>query len=96
MALRLVTTPRGVCLPVKVVPGSSRTRLAGQLDGALKVTIAAPPEKGAANKTLLRLLADTLGVRLGQLGILRGQASSQKLVLIKGLSEAEVALKLES
>ena len=38
-----------VLLPVKVVPKSSRDKIVGELDGALKITVAAAPEKGAAN-----------------------------------------------
>ncbi|MBC8378073.1 MAG: DUF167 domain-containing protein, partial [Planctomycetes bacterium] len=44
-------------LTVKVVPGSSRTEIAGTLDGMLKIRVAAPPEKGKANKALLAFIA---------------------------------------
>jgi uncharacterized protein YggU (UPF0235/DUF167 family) len=41
-----------VLLTVKVVPASSITRIAGMLENILKVKVAAPPEKGKANKAL--------------------------------------------
>ena len=41
----------GVVFQVKVVPGSSRTAIAGQLDGMLKIKAAAPPEKAPGNAT---------------------------------------------
>ena len=53
----------GVIFKVKVVPGSSRTVIAGVLGGMLKVKIAAPPEKGKANKALIDFLAGKLGLK---------------------------------
>ena len=47
---------------MKVVPGASRTRLAGQLGDALKVAVAAPPEAGKANAALIELLAQVFAV----------------------------------
>ena len=46
----------GVQLTVKVVPGSSRTEIAGMHDAMLKIKIAAVAEKGKANKALLESL----------------------------------------
>ena len=51
-----------VLIPVKVVPKSSRDRVVGELDGSLKVTVSAAPEKGAANRAVCKLIAKTLGV----------------------------------
>ena len=42
-------TEGGLVFSVKVVPGSSRTQLAGVLDGAIKIKVSAPAEKGKAN-----------------------------------------------
>ncbi len=53
----------GVLVTVRVQPGAQRTQVVGTLaDGSLKVRLKAPPEKGEANKELVRLLAETYGV----------------------------------
>jgi len=52
-----------VLLPVKVVPGASRTRCLGELDGRAKIAVAAPPEAGKANKALVAFLAGLLGLK---------------------------------
>jgi len=39
---------------VKVIPNSAKTEIKGEMaDGTLKIAVAAPPEKGKANATLL-------------------------------------------
>ncbi len=48
----------GVEFEVKAVPGSSRTAVAGEYDAKLRVNVAAPPEKGKANKMLVEFLAE--------------------------------------
>ncbi len=81
-------------LAVKVVPRSSRDAIAGWLGVALKVRVAAPPERGRANKAVERLLAKTLGLRPEQVRVVRGMTSERKIVEIAGLSEAEILERL--
>jgi len=78
-----------VLLPVKVVPGASRTRCLGELDGRLKVAVASPAEGGRANKALVAFLAKRLGVRAVDICLTTGQASPLKLLRIVG-AEANV------
>ncbi len=82
----------GVILAVKVVPGSSRTSIAGQLDGMIKIKISAPPEKGKANQSLIEFLAKQLGVKKNQIEIIAGSANPVKRVKILNIS-AEKVLK---
>jgi uncharacterized protein (TIGR00251 family) len=88
--LELTRTPEGIIVPLKVVPGASRDRIAGALGGTLKITIAAPPEKGKANRAVVRLLADALGVRPNQIEVVRGLASPNKSVLIRDTNEETI------
>ena len=70
-------------LKVKVVPGSSRTAIAGEMaDGTLKVNIAAPPEKGRANDALCALLAAHYRVPRNRVTIIAGHGNPRKLVRI--------------
>ena len=83
----------GVVFVVKVVPGSSgSTRICGQLDGMLKVKVAAPPEKGKANQCLLRFVAKELGLKKNAVSIVSGKTNPVKQVRISGIS-AETFLK---
>lgn len=73
----------GIELALKVVPGASRSALAGPLGDRLKVRVAAPPEKGQANRALVKLLRAWLGVR--DVAIVAGQGSAEKTVRIAGV-----------
>ncbi len=85
-ALALVATPGGVQLDVKVVPGASRTKIAGVLGTALKLAVAAPPEGGKANAAVIKLLAATFGVKRGEVAIVSGHTQPHKRVVVAGLT----------
>ena len=80
----------GVLVPVKVVPGASRSRVVGILDGALKVAVAAPPEKGKANKALIKILAEAFDLPKNRVSIEQGQSSHHKIVLLHGADAGQV------
>lgn len=83
-----------VKLPIKVVPGSSRSGIAGWLGDTLRVRVTAPPERGKANAAVEDLLREVLGLSAGQAKIVAGGSSPRKLVEIVGLSETEVRRRL--
>jgi hypothetical protein len=86
--------PRGVTLNLVVQPRASRTELAGEQDGALKVRLAAPPVDGAANAELIAFLSKQLRVRKRDFEILSGERSRRKVVLVIGLGAREAATRL--
>ena len=85
----------GVVFAVKVVPGSSRTAVAGLLNGMLKIRVTAPAEKGKANKCLLRFISSQLGVRNSAVNIVTGQTSSVKEIRVLGISKLVLTEKLK-
>jgi len=88
------THPAGALLAIKVVPGASREKIVGPLGDRLKVTVRKPPEKGEANRAVCILLAEALGIRVGEIEVLRGGTRPQKDVLVRGLTPAEVRRRL--
>ncbi|MFW6061695.1 MAG: DUF167 domain-containing protein [Planctomycetota bacterium] len=82
-------------LPVKAVPGASRDKIAGVLGDALKVTVSAAPEKGKANKALVKFLAKTLDVDRRAITLIAGETSPNKQFRIDGLSVAALRSRLE-
>lgn len=76
--------------PVRVVPRASRSELAGEHGGALKVRVAAPPVEGAANDELARLLAKTFGVAAREVEVISGHASKTKRVRVHGAKASDL------
>lgn len=85
----------GVSLVVKVVPGSSRTEIAGAHDSMLKMKIAAPPEKGKANKMLIEFLAKRLNIKKNDIIIESGQTNPIKHVRLEGVAKKDVEKLLD-
>lgn len=80
--IRIREEDNAVLLPVKVVPGASRTRCLGEWDGRARIAVAAPPESGKANKALLEFLARQLDIKRNALAIEAGTSSPIKTVRI--------------
>ena len=81
---------KGVLITVKIVPGSSRTESAGMHGQMYKFKIAAPPEKGKANKMLVAFLAEELGIKKNAVQIKNGKTSCVKQVLLRGVTKQDV------
>lgn len=79
---------------VKVVPGASRTRIAGRLGDAIKIQVSAAPEKGKANAAVIDLLAETLGIHRNQIELVSGQTQPRKTFRILGLDQIAVNTRL--
>ncbi len=78
----------GCALELLVQPRASRTRVAGEHDGRLKIQLAAPPVDGEANAALVQFLAGALRVRKADVIVVRGEAGRRKTVRIAGVSAA--------
>jgi uncharacterized protein (TIGR00251 family) len=81
-------------LHVKVVPGSSRDRVAGRYGDGIKVQVCAPPENGKANKAVVAVLAGALGIKASQVVLVRGQSQPRKVFEIAGMDQAMLEAKL--
>ncbi len=90
----LKPVPGGVEIVVKVVPGSSRERVVGRLGDALKIQVAAPPEKGKANRAVRALVAGLLGVSDGDVEVIAGATSPRKLMRVRGVTVGQVRAAL--
>lgn len=96
MSLKITETSDGLAIKIKVVPGGSRTRIAGLLDDALKINVAAAPEKGKANKELIGFLAKWLDLPKQCLTIVRGEHNVRKEILIRQIDRKTLLSKIQS
>lgn len=83
-----------LCFSVRAIPRASKTEVAGELDGALKLRIASPPVKGAANAEVVRFLAKKFAVSRSDVEIVSGQNSKNKRIMIRNLSQSKFEEKI--
>jgi uncharacterized protein (TIGR00251 family) len=81
---------RGLTFAVRIVPRASRSEIAGEYNGALRIRIAAPPVEGAANRELIRLLARMFNLPQKAVAIVSGAGSKSKIVRIAGADSARL------
>lgn len=81
-------TEKGIILRIRISPNSSSCSVKGIFISAdreefLKVDVVSVPEKGKANKELIKFLAKKLGIAKSNLDIVFGELDRYKRVLIK-------------
>ncbi len=93
-SLELTDTPSGCRIGLRVRAGAHRQGILGVYGPVLKLAVGAAPERGRANRAVLELLAQALGVPARCLRLVSGQTSALKLVLIEGLASTQVRQRL--
>jgi len=81
---------------VRVVPRAARERLVRDCAGGLRAYLTAAPVDGAANRALIALVADRLGVAKRAVELARGERSREKLLCIHGLDPDALERRLAS
>lgn len=84
--LNISQTEDTLRVEIKVQPRSSRNQFAGEVGGALKIKLTAPPVDGEANQALIEFLAGTLKIPKNKIRLVRGDTSRNKLVEIQGIT----------
>ena len=93
--MRIAAIEGGVRFQLLVVPGASRTQIVGEHGGALRIRVAAPPEKGKANAAVCLHLASVLAVKRSDVRIVAGHGNRHKSVTVIGLSAESVRALLD-
>ncbi|WP_058947609.1 DUF167 family protein [Thermococcus sp. 2319x1] len=83
----------GVIIQIYVQPNAKKTEIEGidEWRKRLKVKVKVPPVEGKANKEVVKFFSKLLGA---DVVLLRGEASREKDLLVKGLTAEEVKEKL--
>lgn len=82
--------PDGAIISVRVTPRSGKTAIIGVEGDALRVRVAAAPVDGAANKALMRFMAEAVGVPRSAVTIIAGASSPRKRLLVAGVEARDV------
>ena len=77
----------GIVVSVKVQPNASKDMVVGEHADQLKIAVTVAPEKGKANKTVIKVLSKLLGVKSSDVEILSGETSREKKVFIRNITK---------
>ena len=80
----------GLVVSVKVQPNSSKDRMAGKYAGQIKISVTVAPEKGKANKAVIKLFAKWLGIKSSDIQIISGKTSRDKELFIRNITEEDL------
>lgn len=70
-------------LKIRVTPRSNKSEIVGAMaDGTIKIKLKAPPVNGKANEELVEKLSEHFGVSKGNVKIIKGLSSKNKVVNI--------------
>jgi uncharacterized protein (TIGR00251 family) len=83
------------CIEIKVLPGASTNAVLGVCQGALKIGLHAPPEKGKANQEMIRFLSKVLDIKKSDISIVRGEKARHKLVAFANCTKEEFSAKFK-
>ena len=82
-------TSDGATFAVKVHPHAKKNAVTGELDDALKLSLAAPAVDGRANRACIEFLANLLKVPRSSVTIASGQTSRSNVIRLGGLAAEE-------
>jgi uncharacterized protein (TIGR00251 family) len=93
--ITLHETAEGVTFAVKLQPRARRDAIVGELGGALKLSLTAPPVEGRANQACVEFLSVALQVAKSQVLIVSGESNRRKLIRVNGITAAQLRERLE-
>ena len=76
-----------------MTPRAGSDHVDGVVEGVLRARVAAPAIGGAANQSLVRLLAEELGIARRDVRIVAGAAGRQKLVVVEGVEQDAIVAR---
>lgn len=82
---------------IRLQPGARKDEFCEWMaDGVLKVRVKSKPIEGKANRNLLRFLSRKLKISSGNLEIKTGAKSRNKLIVIRGIEQADLQKRIDA
>jgi len=92
--IEVTSHAEGCVLAVRAQPGARRDAVIGEHNGALKVAVSAPPDKGKANEAIAAVLCAALGLKKTQVELIAGLTSRDKKFLLRGVAPATLVARI--
>ena len=81
-------------IAIHVQPGARKTEVIGLYGEAIKIKVAATPERGIANEALVDFIAERLDIPKNAVKLVRGRTGRSKTIAVEGMTEEEVRVRL--
>lgn len=91
---KITKAEEGAAFAVHVVPQSAENEVVGKHGDALKIRLTDKSASGIANDNLIEFLSEQLDIDQKNIEIAAGQSSSEKMVVVVGLTPVEVENRL--
>ena len=62
----------------------------GEYAEKLKIAVTSPPEKGKANKAIVKTLAKWLNIKTSDIQIISGEKSKDKEIFVRNITEKDI------
>ena len=69
-------------IKIKVIPNASKNEIVEKSSDFIKVKLTATPDRGKANKELIKFLAKELGTSKSKIKIIKGERGREKIIEI--------------
>lgn len=76
-----------------ISPNAAKTQIAGLYGDALKISVKALPQEGAANAELIRFISEQCGLRKQDIEIIHGLTSRRKKIKLPRHNSVELFIK---
>lgn len=91
---KITKAEEGAAIAVHVVPQAKKNEVVGKHGDALKVHLTSRSAGGPANDTLLNFLAEKLNVDRSKIEVAAGENSTEKMVVVVGITPVAVEARL--
>ena len=82
---------------LRVSPGAKGNSVKGLYgDGAIRLSVAAPPVDGKANAEVEKFLSSLFGVPKGDVSVVNGASGRDKTVRVRGAEPGDVRARLDA
>lgn len=95
-SIELHPRTEGCVMVVKAQPAARQDRIIGIHHGILKISVTSVPDKGKANKAIVRILSEKLTVKRSQIEIVNGKKSAKKSILFRGFTCQQISALIQN
>lgn len=77
-------------IKLKVIARAKREELLRLSEDSYRIKVSSPPEKGKANKRVIKLLSKEFGVKKRDIKIVSGETTNRKIVEIASAAQRDI------